>query len=79
MSNRVIVKFGFMAAMFAFASCHSDVPELPSPEKVAEYKYCEYMSTEGIQCKSTYEISETDCERVGGKLFDYKENCEDTP
>jgi len=47
------------------ASCHNEVPDLPTPEKVREYKYCEYESKDGPQCKSTYEISEKDCDIIG--------------
>jgi hypothetical protein len=63
-----MVKFSGVAAIaFLFASCHNDVPELPA---LGSLKYCEYMNAEGWQCKSTYEISETDCEEVvGGSIF----------
>jgi len=76
MPNRVIVKFSFIAAMFVFASCHNDVPELPSPNKVKGFKFCKYEDKEGYQCKSTYEIYESDCTAsiVGGKIF-CDENC----
>jgi len=46
-------------AIFAifFASCHSDVPGLPE-----EVKFCVYKDKDGVdKCKSTYEISEADC------------------
>jgi len=76
MPNRVIVKFSFIAAMFVFASCHNDVPGLPSPDKVKEFKFCKYEDKEGDQCKSTYEIDESDCivPIVGGVIF-CDENC----
>jgi len=58
-------------AIFAlfFASCHNNVPELPSPEEVKEYKFCGYIDKEGDKCKSTYEIKPGDCEVVGGTFF----------
>ncbi|GBU25519.1 hypothetical protein R83H12_02169 [Fibrobacteria bacterium R8-3-H12] len=84
MSNRVIVKFGFIAAMFVFASCHNEVPELPNPSNIQGYKkFCGYKNKDGIlQCKSTYEIFVTDCEKVGGEIFcdmDCQEKFEDAP
>jgi len=67
MSNRVIAKFGFIAAMFVFASCHNDVPELPDSEEV---QFCRYKDENNVsQCKSTYEISERDCISIKGVLF----------
>jgi len=65
-------------AIFALflASCHNDVPGLPAPDEVKEYRFCQYEDKDGIvQCKSTYEISENDCELVEGKLCDTKEEC----
>jgi len=80
MSNRVIVKFGFIVAMFVFASCTSEVPELPSPDEVKNFKFCKYKyKTESgdydYKCKSTYEISETECKNVGGELFPTMASC----
>ncbi|MCL1956008.1 MAG: hypothetical protein FWF63_01675 [Fibromonadales bacterium] len=66
MSNRVIVKLGFIAIIFGFASCHNDVPNLPSSDEVKEYKYCKYGND---ICKNTYEISEQDCRSISGELF----------
>jgi len=76
MSNRVIVKFSFIAAMFVFASCYSDVPSLPSPEEVREYKWCGYENEleKCFQCKSTYEVYKDDCKLVG-TLFDTETEC----
>jgi len=52
-------------AMFVFASCHSDVPELPSAGKI---KFCKYKDKDGVsQCKSTYEVSEADCKALEEK------------
>jgi len=52
-----------------FASCHNEVPGLPTPDEVEHFKFCYYKDKNGEeQCKSTYEIFETDCTRVGGKL-----------
>jgi predicted nucleic acid binding AN1-type Zn finger protein len=48
-------------AIFVFASCHNDVPGLPSPDEV---KFCKI---EGLTCKSTYEISEADCNALKEK------------
>jgi len=73
-------------AIFAlfFVSCHSDVPNLPSPDDVSEYKWCGYgdknVSGRYSECESVYKISKTDCERVGGELFedsDCKKPCKD--
>jgi len=70
MSNRIIVKFSFIAAVFVFASCHNDVPQLPTPEEVEGFKYCKYVNKDGEEkCESTYTISESDCKFVG-ELFD---------
>jgi hypothetical protein len=71
MSNRrVIVKFSFIAAMFVLVSCHNDVPELPNPIEVSKYKYCQYKDkNDSLQRKSTYQISEKNCETINGKLF----------
>jgi hypothetical protein len=52
-------------AIFAifFASCHNDVPGLPSTEEVQGYKYCKYANPSGgvPLCKSTYQISKKSC------------------
>jgi len=65
---RSVVKFiGVAAIAIFFASCHNDVPGLPTAEEVAGYKYCEYKNKE--KCESTYKVSEKDCKLVGGKLF----------
>jgi len=62
-------------AIFAlfFASCHNDVPKLLAPDEV-EFLWCGYVSPDGFQCKSTYEVSKEDCKLVG-KLFE-DEDCE---
>jgi len=71
---RILVKFsGFAIALF-FASCHSDLPELPSPEEVKGYEYCGYnkdgtsasTSASVDYCKSTYVISVEDCRKIPG-------------
>ena len=68
-----VVKFACIAAIFVFASCHSDVPELPSPDEV---KFCSYRDQSNKpQCKSTYEISEKDCKLVGGTVLDNVDSC----
>jgi len=58
-----VVKFTSIAAIvFFFASCHNDVPGLPTAEEVHGYKYCKYTIPSGeIRCKSTYQISEKNC------------------
>ena len=57
--------------IFVFASCHSDVPGLPSPDEV---KFCSYRDQSNKpQCKSTYEISEKDCISIKGNLFSDKD------
>ena len=62
---RIMVKFICIAAIFVFASCHSDVPGLPSPDKI---KFCKYEDGNGnTHCKSTYEISEADCKALEEK------------
>jgi hypothetical protein len=70
---------GVAAIMLFFTSCHNEVPELPTVSEVEGYKYCKYEDNEGIQCKSTYEISEESCESevVGGELFSDAAACED--
>jgi len=40
-----------------FASCHNDVPGLPTVQEVEGYKYCKYANG----CESTYKISEKSC------------------
>jgi len=78
MSNRVIVKFGFIAAMFIFISCYHDIPELPTGNEVEGYKYCKYRNKDGNdECKNTYEISEQDCKSIGGELFSDKDCTEE--
>ena len=58
-------------AIFVFASCHSEVPELPSPDEV---QFCSYRDQYNEpQCKSTYEISEKDCISIKGNLFSDKD------
>jgi hypothetical protein len=86
MSNRLIVKFSFIAAAFFFASCHNDVPSLPTIEKVQEFKYCKYYAKEKdesgeykdvCRCKSEYEITDTECRVVvHGEFFEDKESCD---
>jgi len=71
-----VVKFACIAAIFVFASCHNDVPELPPSEEV---KFCKYEVEGGnVLCKSTYEVSEDDCnalkEQGKAELFSDK-NC----
>ncbi len=69
MSNRVIVKLGFIAIIFVFASCTSNVPELPSPGEVKDYKFCSYYDKDGnLQCISNYKISVEQCNRIDGEL-----------
>jgi len=77
MSNRkLIVKLSFIAAVFVFASCHSDVPDLPTPEEVAKYKYCGYTDKNNVsQCKSPYVISKEDCEKIPGHGFFSDKDC----
>jgi len=59
-----------ISALF-LASCHNDVPGLPSPDEVKEYRFCQYEDKDGaVQCKSTYEISEKNCEAVKGSLLE---------
>ena len=60
-----VVKFACIAAIFVFASCHSDVPGLPNSYEI---KFCRYKDKDGVsQCKSTYEISEADCKALRDK------------
>ncbi|MDR2594900.1 MAG: hypothetical protein LBC87_09055 [Fibromonadaceae bacterium] len=48
--------------VLVFASCHSDVPGLPSSDKI---KFCKYEDKNGkSQCESTYVISEADCKKL---------------
>jgi len=59
-------------AIFAlsFASCHSDLPGLPSPDEVEGYQYCGYIDKNGNpQCKSPYVISTDDCKKIPGHDF----------
>jgi len=58
-----VVKFtSIVAIVFFFASCHNDVPGLPTVEEVQEYKYCKYKNPSGeTLCKSTYQISKKNC------------------
>jgi len=59
--------------IFVFASCHSDIPGLPSPDEV---KFCRYEDGKGVRkCKSTYEISEKECGLVGGTVLDNADSC----
>jgi len=68
MSNRR--KLSFIAVVLFFASCHNDVPGLPTPQEVEGYKYCKYKNKENKEpCESTYKTSKKDCETIGGKLF----------
>ncbi|MDR2583854.1 MAG: hypothetical protein LBC75_10270 [Fibromonadaceae bacterium] len=80
-----VVKFACAIAIaFLFASCYSDVPELIAPEDVGKYKFCKYKAIDDESdsleykyiCKSTYEISESDCNSVDGEIFDDKDSCE---
>jgi len=79
MSNRIIVKFSFVAAMFIFASCYNEVPNLPSPDAI---RYCKYETKDGSKCQNTYEIFRDEfkknCNDVGGTLFCDKD-CEGEP
>jgi len=72
-----MVKFACIASIFVFASCHSDVPGLPSPDEV---KFCK-LTSPGSTCKSTYEISEADCkalrEKGEAKLYSDKDCTEE--
>jgi hypothetical protein len=70
-----VVKLGGIAVIaIASVSCHNEVPEL-----LEEYKYCKYEDKNGdSKCKSTYEISEDDCEFVGGELFNDVASCEES-
>jgi len=72
-------KISFIAAIaLFFASCHNDVPELPTPEEVAKYEFCKYIDKDGKeQCKSIYIIRKDDCAEVGGTIF-CNEKCEET-
>jgi len=67
---RFVVKFVSIAAVaFFFASCHNDVPELPTTNEVDGYSYCQYKDKAGVpQCKSTYEIPKDYCTVVSGKI-----------
>ncbi len=72
MSNRVIVKFGFIATMFVFASCPSKMPDFPSP--ASDYKWCGYKDKDGtLKCESTYKVSEANCTKINGNLFSDKD------
>jgi len=55
-------------AIFAlvFASCHNDVPGLPTAEEIEGYKFCKYTDEAGeSQCKSIpYEMTENTCRKV---------------
>jgi len=68
---RIMVKFSSLALALFLASCHNDVPGLPAPDEVKEYRFCQYEDKDGVvQCKSTYEISIKDCESVKGNLLE---------
>jgi len=70
-----VVKFACIAAIFVFASCHNEVPELPSPDQVSEFEFCGYEVGGDYKCKSTYEISPADCTTIGGNLFPDMASC----
>ena len=69
-----VVKFACIAAIFVFASCHYEVPELPSPDEVKDFKFCKYKAKDDSYiCKSTYEIPQAKCELIDGKIFSDKD------
>jgi len=72
-------KISFIAAIaILFASCHSDIPDLPDPADVGKYQYCGYIDKTGtLQCKSPYVISEADCKKIDGHKFYSDAACKD--
>jgi len=53
-------------AIFAlfFASCHNEVPDLPTPDEAAGYVYCGYKDKDApgeLKCRSSYEV---DCDKI---------------
>jgi len=83
-----VVKFtGVAAIAIFFASCHNDVPSLPTSRQVEDYAYCKYIAKvieDGVskdicKCKSTYEISRESCEGdvVKGTIYTEKEDCDE--